>query len=181
MKNIRTTIVAVLTTLAVGQAAAAAPTTCPEFEVGFSPEGSAEALVLKTIKSSRQDIKILAYSFTAKEVVKELIDARRRNVNVSIVADASNLSSRYSLAALSALSSAGASIKTIDKYAIHHDKVVISDGQHVEFGSYNFSAAAATKNSENANVCWRSPSVAAKYLEHWQSRWNQGTNFQPRY
>jgi len=180
MKNIRTTIVAVLTTLAAG-AAAAAPTTCPEFEVGFSPEGSAEALVLKTIKSARQDIKILAYSFTAKEVVKELIDARHRNVNVSIVADASNLSSKYSVSALSALSSAGASIRTIDKFAIHHDKVVISDGQHVEFGSYNFSAAAATKNSENANVCWRSPSVAAKYLEHWQSRWNLGANFQPRY
>ncbi|WP_426172565.1 phospholipase D family protein [Pseudoduganella sp. R-34] len=181
MKVVQITIVSVLFALAAGQAAAAAPTTCPNFEVGFSPEGSAEALVLKTIRSARQDIKILAYSFTAKEVVKELIDARRRNVNVAIVADASNLSSRYSVAALSALSSAGASVRTIDKFAIHHDKAILVDGQHVEFGSYNFSAAAATKNSENANVCWHSPSVAAKYLEHWQSRWNLGTTFQPRY
>lgn len=181
MKITQAIIFAALFACSASMATAATKATCSEFEVGFSPEGGAEDLVLKTINSAKQDIKILAYSFTAKEVVKALIDARRRNVAVSIVVDASNLSSRYSMSALSALTSAGATVRTIDRFKIAHDKIIISDQAHVEFGSYNFSAAAATQNSENVNVCWRSPSVAAAYTKHWQSRWNLGVPFQPRY
>ncbi|MFX4396927.1 hypothetical protein ABTA35_20190, partial [Acinetobacter baumannii] len=38
-------------------------------EVGFSPEGSAEALVLKTIDSARKQIRMMAYAFTSPKVV----------------------------------------------------------------------------------------------------------------
>lgn len=159
----------------------AAPLACQEFEVGFSPEGSAEKLILKTIDSARSDVKILAYSFTAKEVVRALTQARKRNIPVSLVVDASNLTSRHSVAALSALVNAGASVRTIDRFKIAHDKVVIVDGKHVEFGSYNFSAAAATANSENANVCWNAPAIAATYTAHWKSRWDLGKTFNVAY
>lgn len=36
-----------------------------EMEVGFSPEGSGEALVLKVINTSRESIRLAAYSFTS--------------------------------------------------------------------------------------------------------------------
>ncbi|WP_252493850.1 phospholipase D-like domain-containing protein, partial [Escherichia coli] len=63
--------------------------------------------------------------------------------------------------------------------SLHHDKVIIVDGNTVETGSYNFSRAAARKNSENVVVLKNMPDVAAQYLEHWQDRWNKGTDWRP--
>ncbi|MCU6502011.1 phospholipase D family protein [Rugamonas sp. A1-17] len=184
MKKTIHTIAVALFAIATCTMAAQANTSmqsCSQYEVGFSPEGGAEEIVLKTIASARSDIKVLAYSFTSKPVVQALSQARRRGVNVSVVADASNLNSRPGTAALSALSSAGISVRTISYYKIMHDKVILVDGKTVEFGSFNYSKAAAQDNSENAQVCWNSPGIAAIYLEHWQSRWNQGTLFHPAY
>ncbi|MFA1047262.1 phospholipase D family protein, partial [Pseudomonas ficuserectae] len=36
-----------------------------EIQVGFSPEGSAEQLVLNVIQRARQQIRLMAYSFTS--------------------------------------------------------------------------------------------------------------------
>ena len=44
----------------------------------------------------------------------------------------------------------------------------------VETGSFNFTKAAETKNSENAVVIWNIPKLAESFLEHWQDRWNRG-------
>jgi phosphatidylserine/phosphatidylglycerophosphate/cardiolipin synthase-like enzyme len=177
-------LVAVAITVASCTMAAHAATSvqsCNQYEVGFSPEGGAEEIVLKTIASAKSDIKVLAYSFTSKTVVQALTQARKRGVAVSIVADASNLSSRAGTAALSALVNAGAAVRTISVFKINHDKVLVVDGKSVEFGSFNFSKAAAQDNSENAQVCWNSPGVASVYLAHWQSRWAQGTDFRQAY
>jgi len=161
--------------------AATSVQSCNQFEVGFSPEGGAEEIVLKTIDSAKTDIKVLAYSFTSKIVVQALTQARKRGVAVSILADASNLSSRAGTSALSALVNAGAAVRTISVFKIHHSKNLIVDSKSVEFGSFNFSKAAAQDNSENAQVCWNSPGVASVYLAHWQSRWAQGIDFRQAY
>jgi len=44
-------------------------------------------------------------------------------------------------------------------YAIHHDKVIIADRQTVEQGSFNYSDAAAHRNSENVLVNWGNPKL----------------------
>ncbi|RMN31028.1 Endonuclease, partial [Pseudomonas cannabina] len=44
-----------------------------EIQVGFSPEGSAEQLVLNVIQGARQQIRLMAYSFTSPSVVKALV------------------------------------------------------------------------------------------------------------
>lgn len=46
-----------------------------EMEVGFSPEGSGEALVLKVIDTSQESIRLAAYSFTSPKIVRALIAA----------------------------------------------------------------------------------------------------------
>ena len=51
----------------------------------------------------------------------------------------------------------------------------------VETGSFNFTAAAAKGNSENALVVWNDPALAETYLIHWQSRWDQGQAFKAKY
>ena len=56
-------------------------------EVAFSPEAGSEALVVKVIASARQSIRVAAYSFTSPAVVRALMDAKKRGVDVRVLID----------------------------------------------------------------------------------------------
>jgi phosphatidylserine/phosphatidylglycerophosphate/cardiolipin synthase-like enzyme len=84
-------------------------------------------------------------------------------------------------AALGTASTAGIQVRTISVYPIHHDKTIIVDGAHVETGSFNFSAAAANKNSENVIVLWNNPKLASIYMQHWERNWKQGEDYKPAF
>lgn len=161
-----------------------APTSA-EVEVGFSPEGGAQTLVLKAIVASKASIRLAAYSFTSPVVVKALLEAKRRGVDVAVLVDEkNNLREDHSgkaRAALNLLVNAGIPTRTVSVFPIHHDKFIVVDGRHVETGSFNYSDAAARKNSENALVLWNDPAIAAKYLSHWQDRWARGVAYQSAY
>lgn len=154
-------------------------------EYAFSPREGAEKLVLKVIGSARSEIHMMTYSLTSAPVVEALIAARRRGVEVSIVADYKNNlvddRSGKSRAALSALLNAGCRVRTNSVYPIHHDKVIVADRETVETGSFNYSDAAARKNSENVMVVWKNPDLARGYLAHWQDRFNKGEKFRTNY
>ena len=154
-------------------------------EVGFSPEGSAQKLVLRTIDAATSSIRVAAYVFTNPDVTRALIAAKQRGVDVAVVADhRSNLEEQRSGAgrhALTLLAKAGIPTRTVKAYPIHHDKFIVVDGMAVETGSFNFTAAAAKGNSENALVVWNDPELAETYLTHWQSRWDQGQAFKAKY
>lgn len=153
-------------------------------EYAFSPNEGGEKLVLKVIGSARSEIRMMAYSLTSASVVDELIAARRRGVDVSIVADYKNNvedKSGKARAALSALANSGCRVRTISVYQIHHDKVIVADRETVETGSFNFSSSAASRNSENVMVIWKNPELARGYLAHWQDRFSKGDEFRTNY
>ena len=154
-------------------------------EVGFSPEGSAQKLVLRTIDAATSSIRVAAYVFTSPDVTRALVAAKQRGVDVAVIADhRSNLEEQRSTAgrhALTLLAKAGIPTRTVKAYPIHHDKFMVVDGMAVETGSFNFTAAAAKSNSENALVVWNDPALAETYLSHWQSRWDQGQAFKVKY
>jgi len=56
---------------------AAASADAPAIGVGFSPEGSAQQLILRTLDSARESIRLMGYSFISPEVVRALVAARR--------------------------------------------------------------------------------------------------------
>nr|WP_249179695.1 phospholipase D family protein [Burkholderia dolosa] len=150
-------------------------------ESAFSPDGGAEALVLKAIGAARSSIRVAAYSFTSPPITRALLDAKRRGVNVAVVADDKGNRAKSSKQALNLLVNAGIPTRTIDTYAIHHDKYLVIDAEHVETGSFNYSASAASRNSENVIVVWNNPQLASRYLAHWQSRFDQGTPYRSSY
>ncbi|VVE56863.1 endonuclease [Pandoraea aquatica] len=150
-------------------------------EAAFSPDGEAEALVLRVIGSAASSIRLAGYSFTSPKVVRHLIDAKRRGVDVAIVIDAKGNLNSTSAQALNLLVNAGIPARLVDRYAIHHDKYIVVDGKHVETGSFNFTSSAASRNSENVLVIWNNADLAAQYLRHWQSRFNQGVAYQSSY
>lgn len=154
-------------------------------DVGFSPDGSAEALVLRAIGTAKSSIRLAAYSFTSTTIVRALVDSKRRGVDVAVVVDYRNNikegSAKSATQALNLLVNAGIPTRTISTYPIHHDKYIVMDGRHVETGSFNYSASAAKRNSENVLVVWNNPALAAQFIAHWQSRWNQGTPYMSAY
>lgn len=154
-------------------------------EVAFSPNEGSEHLVVKVIDSARSELDLLSYSFTSVPIVAALIRARHRGVVVKLVADEKdNVSADHSgkaRAVLGALANAGADVRTIRVYPIHHDKVIIADRQTVELGSFNYSDAAAHRNSENVMVNWQNPELAAVYLKHFQRNYDRAMTYSPGY
>lgn len=150
-------------------------------DVGFSPGGSAEKLVLRTLDEAHQSIRLMGYSFTSPEVVRSLISAKSRGVDVRVVVDDRGNRSKASRAAMNLLANADIPLRTNGQYKIMHDKVIITDEQNVELGSFNYSRSAARSNSENVLVVRDLPSLARTYLAHWQSRWDAGTDWTSSY
>lgn len=158
-----------------------APCFAQSIDVAFSPEKGAEALILKTIRSAQKSIHLAAYSFTNPDIARELINAKRRGVDVKLVVDAKSNKARPGKNAMNLMANANIPIRAISTYKIHHDKYIIVDEKTVETGSFNYSRAAADGNSENVIVIYDNPSVAKQYKAHWQSRWNQAVEWKSTY
>jgi phosphatidylserine/phosphatidylglycerophosphate/cardiolipin synthase-like enzyme len=174
-KTLLAALIAVLN-LSAGAALAA-----PSIDVGFSPEGSAQQLVIRTLDDAHDSIRLMGYSFTSPEIVKSLVAAKRRGVDVRVVVDDKGNRSKASQAAMNVVVNAGIPLRTNSHYKIMHDKVIITDGQNVELGSFNYTRSAARSNSENALVVRELPSLAQTYLAHWQSRWDGGMDWRSSY
>ncbi|NVZ81200.1 phospholipase D family nuclease [Pseudomonas yamanorum] len=149
----------------------------PSIQVGFSPEGSARKLVLETITSAKQSIRILAYAFQAPDIMQALVEAKDRGVDVRVVIDKKRNLGKTSKAAMNFVTSRGVELRTSDQFHLHHDKTIIVDGNTVETGSFNFAPSAETANSENVVVIRDMPEVSRQYIAHWQSRWDLGVRY----
>jgi phosphatidylserine/phosphatidylglycerophosphate/cardiolipin synthase-like enzyme len=93
-------------------------------EAGFSPEGSAARLVDRAIDHAQHSIRLAAYSFTSSDVVRRLIEAKRRGVDVAVIVDEKNNlvedRSGKGRAALNLLVNAAIPTRTISVYPIFH-------------------------------------------------------------
>lgn len=166
-------IIGLAAILSVSGAAQAAP----GVEVGFSPEGSARALVLKVIGEAQRSVQVLAYAFQAPDITEALVAAQKRGVEVRVVVDKERNTGKASKAAMDFVVRNGVALRTNERFHLHHDKTIIVDGSTVQTGSFNYAPSAETKNSENVVVIREMPEVAAKFLSHWQSRWDGGVPY----
>lgn len=149
----------------------------PSFDVGFSPEGTAQERVIHLLDDSKTSIRLMGYSFTSPDVVQSLLAAKQRGVDVKVVVDEKvNRSKKASKVAMTLLVNAGIPLRTNGCYPILHDKVIISDGENVQVGSFNFTRRARV-NSENVLIVRDAPALAKIYLMHWQSRWEEGSDW----
>ncbi|RZL65999.1 MAG: phospholipase D family protein [Variovorax sp.] len=151
------------------------PSSQPQVEVAFSPKAGSEALIIKVIDSAHKSLRLAAYSFTSPTIVRALINAKRRGVDVRVLIDDKGNRGKSNIAAMNLVVGADIPTRVISTYTIHHDKYIVVDSQHTQTGSFNYSQAAAAANSENVLVVWNNPTVASTYLAHWESRWAKGT------
>lgn len=148
-------------------------------DVGFSPDGSAESLVLRTLRSAKHSIRLAAYSFTSDEIARALMDAHDvRHVDVQLVVDHDwNLmqdASHHARDLLSLLARHGIDVRVVAAYPLLHDKYAVVDGLNVQTGSFNYTRSAARRNAENALVVLNAPALASRYLADWTRLHNEG-------
>ena len=150
----------------------------PSVQVGFSPERSAQALVLQVINHAHKSIRLIGYAFQAPDIAQALVAAHDRGVDVRVVVDDKRNRVKASRKVMDEVVRKGVQLRTNDHYHIQHDKTIIVDERLVETGSFNFAPSAETMNSENVVVMRGLPAVTRQYLAHWQSRWDSGKPYQ---
>lgn len=102
-------------------------------------------------------------------------------VDVKIEPDEKGNWDKASQAKMNIVVNAGISLRTNGRYAIMHDKVIIFNNHTGEAGSSNYTRSAASRNSENVLVINEMPEMAQTCLQHWQSRWDGGTEWHSSY
>jgi len=153
-------------------------------QVYFSPKGGCTNAIVKEIDNATLEVLVQAYSFTSAPIAKALVNAKKRAVNVEVIADKSQKKDPKKKGAsyTSATFLANMGIPTyIDSaHAIAHNKIIIIDKQVVITGSFNFSKAAEESNAENI-IILKNPELASIYIDNFLKHKAHSEKLAPRY
>lgn len=142
-----------------------------EATVAFTPEDDATGLILRAIGAARQQILVQAYSFTHRDIADALIAAHRRGVEVRVLADPEQRE-RLATSRIDALARAGVAVYLDGQHAAAHNKVMILDAGTpaavLITGSFNFTHAAQSRNSENLLLLRGAPRLIEAYAANWR-------------
>lgn len=139
------------------------------------PDAAYDGALIKRIREAKRRIICAFYLFKLGErrdnlpaaVATELIEARRRGVEVTVILEGGKTVGRENLAAARALARGGVRVVIPGGRRTTHAKAVVIDGRYVMVGSHNLSHAALSRNRE-LSLLVDSPELAAqasKYLE----------------
>jgi phosphatidylserine/phosphatidylglycerophosphate/cardiolipin synthase-like enzyme len=140
-------------------------------QVAFTPWDDAEAMIVDGIRRARRQILVQAYSFTSRALANALMAARRRGVDVQVIADREQTFGGES-SRIPELAEAGIPVMLDVRYQSAHNKVMVMDAgtedAAVVTGSYNWTYAAQHKNAENVLILRHNPDVAHAYAANWR-------------
>jgi phosphatidylserine/phosphatidylglycerophosphate/cardiolipin synthase-like enzyme len=139
-----------------------AVTTC------FTPAQTCADLIVSILEKAQSQIRLQAYGFTSSPILAGLVAAKQRGVDVVVILDKSDERSSPASGA-DYVARAGIPVFIDYQPAIAHNKVIVVDKHIVVTGSYNFTAAAERKNTENVTIIDASE-VANRFLSNWESR-----------
>jgi phosphatidylserine/phosphatidylglycerophosphate/cardiolipin synthase-like enzyme len=135
--------------------------------VCFVPAETCVSSIVDAINAARSTIRVQAYGFTSAPILKALVDAKKRGVDVAVILDKVNQRKSYTGATF--VSNAGIPVWIDSRPAIAHNKIIIIDGHLVIGGSYNYSQSAEQRNAENVTFI-DSIGIAAQFTANWESR-----------
>ncbi len=136
--------------------------------VCFTPNKRCQSKIIDEIDAARKSIYVQAYSFTDTDIAHTLVKATMRGVEVKVLLDKSNRNDERS--AKNILLYQKIPLRFDAPSGIAHNKIMIIDEAKVISGSYNFSAAAYKRNTENLLVI-HNPALAQTYIQNWHARW----------
>ena len=142
----------------------------------FNCNAGITKLVVASIASAKQSIRAAVYDFNNPDITYALIQAKRNNpqLDIQVIADKANLTDTNSMIAV--LEQNNIPVYIASAYTIMHNKFMVIDNQSVEYGSFNYSTTAATRQANNA-IWIDNSNIAASYTERWNEiRANQATS-----
>jgi phosphatidylserine/phosphatidylglycerophosphate/cardiolipin synthase-like enzyme len=151
-------------------------------QYAFSPDGGAARLIVSAIDGARMQVLVQSYVFTHKDIARALIHARRRGVDIQVIADAEQ-ASRVEQQVLSLLKREGVGVWLDAQHSAAHNKVVLVDAGAQEAtlitGSYNFTFAAEQFNAENLLIFRGNAALTRAFFENWQTHRAHASAFAP--
>jgi phosphatidylserine/phosphatidylglycerophosphate/cardiolipin synthase-like enzyme len=132
--------------------------------------------LIEVIDSAKSTLDIAIYSLTKPEIVKAIENAKQRGVNVRIITDHQEASTKAQSQALKMLREKGIPIKENTHKGLMHLKVTIADKSTVTTGSYNYTNAASTYNDE-VLVVIHDANMAKAWDDQFERMWNDTNNF----
>lgn len=159
---------------AAAPAAAQIPAPLPSkgtVQAAFAPWDDAEGMIVNAIQKANSQVLVQAYSFTSRNLASALIAARRRGLDVRVIADAEQTASGEA-SRIGDLAAAGIPVLLDAAFQSAHNKVMLIDAEGdrpaVVTGSYNWTYAARYRNAENVLILRDNPQLAAAYLANWR-------------
>ena len=140
-------------------------------QLAFTPWDNAEAMIVDAVRGARREILVQAFSFTSRSLANALISARRRGVDVRVMADREQTFGGET-SRIPDLVQAGVPVALEVRYQSAHNKVMVIDAgtadAAVVTGSYNWTYAAQYKNAENVLVLRGNPDIVNAYAANWR-------------
>ena len=139
--------------------------------VFFSPQDKAvKNGILPLIRNAKNYIYIPAFVITEKRITEELLNAKKRGVDIKIIADALNTSTKHSKH--KELRAAGIPVKAENYAGKMHAKTMIIDDEYLVIGSMNFSNSGENRNDENT-IILKNTGAAKFYKNFFLYQWDK--------
>ena len=153
----------------------AAPLAAIQTRVYFVPWDDAEGAIMRAIRGAQRQVLVQAYVFTSGAIAGELINARKRGVDVRVTADQEQ-TERVRTSRIGDLVRAGIPVWIESRYLAAHNKTMVIDAGHalpvVITGSYNWTVAAQRRNAENVLIVSGAADLAQAYKANWERHRN---------
>ncbi len=121
-----------------------------EDKVCFSPGTCCEDNIIRLANESKEKIEVVIYSITNVKILNALLAAKKRGVVIKVIVDTLQSSGKKSL--VKYMVNADFDIRFNTSFKIEHNKFGIFDGKFMVVGSYNWTNAATSANSENCII-----------------------------
>jgi len=156
------------------------------YQVLFSPEDHVADELIALIEKEQKSVKAAVYCLMHRGIIKALINAYQRGVQVEVIVDPFSIKSRSPIKKMheanipifvwnpplpTVLTKNGRKVKK--RRPLMHDKFCILGDKRVWTGSFNFTFAAANANRENV-IFLENKEIASRYLEEFERLKKEG-------
>ncbi|MDR2876139.1 MAG: phospholipase D family protein [Methylobacillus sp.] len=169
-------LIAPVLLLAASTASAGVPQAQPQADNAhvvalFTPGDDIAGRIVQAIRQARKQVLVQAFSFTHDGIAKALIEARKRGVEVKLIADRDQTETlRYGQ--VTGIARGGVPVWLDGDHQAAHNKVIVIDAGSknalIITGSYNFTRAAQNKNAENSVFISGDDALVRQYAANWQ-------------
>ncbi len=127
--------------------------------------------IIPLIINAKSKINISIFHITHKEITTELINAKKRGIEIRIILDSTGAENDYSKHEI--LRTAGILVKIEDWPGKMHAKAASFDGKNLALGSMNWTSSADNSNDENLVILNNFPNLVEEYNQWFDNLWNK--------